>query len=127
VRPVFGPQNGAAAGCQYPGVIPGQIINDHRFDVPEPLFAFALEEFTDGTTQSLFDHLVGVSKRNPQPAGELAPDGRFSRARETYQADHAELVVSEILGATQIFLVKTRSGGPLGKGKNPAALALVAQ
>lgn len=61
--PVGRTQNGATA-CREHTVLPlGELI-DHRFlDVPESVFTLALEKLPDGATQTMLDHMVGISKR----------------------------------------------------------------
>ena len=59
-----------------------QVINHVFFDIPKPLFAFALKVFPDRTTETLLDNLIGINKGKLKPSGELTPKGGFTGAGE---------------------------------------------
>ena len=59
-----------------------QIINDVFFNIPKPLFTFALKVFPDRATEALLDDLIGINKGKLKPPGELTPNGGFSGAGE---------------------------------------------
>jgi hypothetical protein len=71
-----------------------QFVEDGFLQITESGLAVTLKGNPDGTTQALFDEVIGVKKRKLEPPGELATDGGFTGAREAYQADHAATAFS---------------------------------
>ena len=49
--------------------------------VTKAVFPFTGEEFPDRTAQTLFNHMIGIHKRQAQTASQLPADGGFARAR----------------------------------------------
>ena len=86
--PVSGAEHGAAAGRDHPAVIRCERIDDGFFDVPKTIFALALEELTDRTTQLLFDHVVGIREGHTHSACQLPPDGGLAASGHTDKSNH---------------------------------------
>ena len=78
--PVKWPQHGTAARGQHTLMGLRQVINDVFFNIPKPLFTFALKVFPDRATQALLDNLIRINKGKLEPPGELTPDGGFAGA-----------------------------------------------
>ena len=78
--PVQQPQHGTTARGQHTLMGLRQIINDAFFNIPKPLFTFALKVFADRATETLLDDLIRINKGKLQPPGELTPDGGFAGA-----------------------------------------------
>ena len=64
-----------------------QVINDAFFNIPKPLFTFALKVFPDRATEALLDDLIGINKGKLKPPGELTPNGGFAGAWEADEGD----------------------------------------
>ena len=73
-----------------------QVINNVFFNIPKPLFTFALKVFPDRTTETLLDNLIGIKKGKLKPSGELTPDGGFAGAGEADEGDHARTTTQKL-------------------------------
>jgi hypothetical protein len=82
-RPPTGGDNSARVICQF--------VQYSLFDVPKRRLAIALKGDPNGATQTLFDHVVGIKKRELQSPGDLPPDGGFSGTGEAHKTDHAAI------------------------------------
>ena len=86
---VGGPQNGTTPGGQHRRrSASGQFIEGGLFEIAKARFAFAVKKSADRATDPLFNHMVRVQKRHPQPAGKLPAQGGFAGAREAYEGNH---------------------------------------
>ena len=82
------PQYRTTAGGQHTLMGLRQVINDAFFNIPKPLFTFALKVFANRATEALLDDLIRINKGKLKPPGELTPDGGFTgagKADECYQ------------------------------------------
>lgn len=68
-------------------VVLREFLQDLFLDVAKAIFTFTLEKLPDRTSQSPLDQVIRIGERKLQSTGELAPDRRLSRARQTDQTD----------------------------------------
>jgi len=61
-------------------VVFAQVVQHTLLNVAETLFAFAVKEFSNGTTQSLLNDAVRVQKGQAKATPHLSADGRFARS-----------------------------------------------
>ena len=86
--PIERSQHGTTSGGKHTLMGLRQVINHVFFQIPKPLFTFALKVFPNRATQPLLNNLIGINEGKLNPAGELTPDGGFSgawEADESYQ------------------------------------------
>ncbi len=114
-------------------------MDDFLLQVAEGGFAFTIEKTTDRAADALLDHVVRIDEGQPQPPGEVPPDGGFTRAWKADEVD-AQLGSVQLLmlpkgltceaGGTCAF-VMSEAAAPAKKLKNvldsvPATMALAA-
>lgn len=81
-------KNHTAPRGQDPGRSLRQRVDDFFLNIAEPRFAFSLEKFPDGATQSRLDCVVRVNKWDMKSSGELASDGGFSRTGQSNKTEY---------------------------------------
>lgn len=87
ITSIFRPQHHATTGGQNGCRVLGQFINDRRLKIAKTILPLSLEILTDRATQALLYDVVRVEKWKLEASGELSPDGGFSCAGKTNEAD----------------------------------------
>ena len=72
--PIAFPENSTTTGTQNGVRRRGQLVNHRGFDVSKVVFALALKEGSNGATQPLLEHSIGVSEMPIKPLRELTTD-----------------------------------------------------
>ena len=75
IQSIVRPQDGTASCRNHTSLrLPGQFFDRQLLQVTKRNFALALEKLPDGAANSLFEHLIGIDKRERQTPRQLPPD-----------------------------------------------------
>lgn len=114
---VFLPRDGSAAGRNDGGLILRGPAKHFRFDLPEPCFAFAGDQFGNRTASLGHNQRVEINKTTVQPGCQSRADRRLAASHKADQKDRT-LEIGKLHQEPIVFLLRAELDLPRQKPAN---------